>query len=74
MHGAATKDHLAMLVRVVIDDELLAVAQKYVGEADTSAIIHLALQSLIAREAGHRLALLGGSQPGLKAPPRRRPK
>ena len=74
MRGAATKDHLAMLVRVVIDDELLAAAQKYVGETDTSAIIHLALQALIAREAGRRLALLGGSQPGLKAPPRRRTK
>ena len=63
-----------MLVRAVIDDELLATARKYVGEADTSAIIHLALQALIEREASRRLARLGGSQPGAKAAPRRRPR
>ena len=63
-----------MRTTIALDDELIAQAQKYTGLKEKSALVHEALKSLIARESGRRLALLGGSQPKLAAPPRRRPK
>jgi Arc/MetJ family transcription regulator len=63
-----------MRTTITIDDELLAKAQEYSGIRETSALIREALQTLVQLEAGRRLARLGGTMPGLKAPPRRRPK
>jgi Arc/MetJ family transcription regulator len=62
-----------MLATIDIDDELLADAKAYAGLSDTSQVIHEGLRALVAREAAHRLALLGGTQPELKRIPRRRP-
>jgi Arc/MetJ family transcription regulator len=62
-----------MRATVTIDDELLAKAQEYTGIRDHSALIQEALKALVEREAARRLARLGGSMPGMKAPPRRRP-
>ena len=53
-------------------DELLGRARELTGIADREMLIHEALQLLVAREAGRRLARLGGTMPDLRAPPRRR--
>jgi Arc/MetJ family transcription regulator len=55
-----------------IDDALLAKAAKLAGPLDRSAVVHEGLRALIERESARRLARLGGSQPALKAVPRRR--
>ena len=61
-----------MRTTINIDEELLAKASKLVGPLDRSALVHEGLKSLIERESARRLARLGGSQPELKAAPRRR--
>jgi Arc/MetJ family transcription regulator len=62
-----------MRTTVTLDDDLLADAQRYTGITERSSLIREALTRLIQQEAARRLALLGGSQPGLKQIPRRRP-
>jgi Arc/MetJ family transcription regulator len=57
---------------IAIDDELFAAAQEYAGVDEKSAVIKKALQAFVEREAGRRLARMGGSAPDAKAPPRRR--
>jgi predicted transcriptional regulator len=61
-----------MRTTVNIDDELLERASKLVGPMDRTAILREGLKALIERESAKRLARLGGSQPDLKAAPRRR--
>jgi Arc/MetJ family transcription regulator len=61
-----------MRTTVNLDDALLADAREYLGPVETSALLKEALRSLIEREASRRLARLGGTEPNLKAPPRRR--
>lgn len=61
-----------MRTTIVLDDDLLARAESYTGLREKSAIVREALKALIEREAARRLALLGGSEPDLVAPPRRR--
>lgn len=61
-----------MRTTVTLDDELLAKAEEYSGIKERSALIREALTLLVQREAARRLALLGGSEPDLKMPPRRR--
>jgi Arc/MetJ family transcription regulator len=61
-----------MRATVSIDDELLDQAKKYTGVPETPTIVRLALEALIQREAGRRLAKLGGTEPDLEIPPRRR--
>ncbi len=63
-----------MRTTVAIDDELIAQAREYTGLTETAALIREALKTLVAVEAGRRLARLGGTDPNAKAPPRRRPK
>lgn len=55
-----------------IDDDLLEEARKLTGIQERTALIHDGLRALISRESAHRLARLGGSEPKLKAVPRRR--
>jgi Arc/MetJ family transcription regulator len=57
-----------------IDDELLAKAMEYTGVKERATVVRMALESLVAREAGRRLAALGGSMPefGNVPVPRRR--
>ena len=62
-----------MRTTLVLDDELIEAASEYTGLKEKSAIVREALKALVSREAARRLAALGGSQPGLKVPPRRRP-
>ena len=62
-----------MRTTIALDDELVAAATRYTGIKEKSTLVHEALKSLIAREAGRRLAAMGGTDPKAKAPPRRRP-
>ncbi len=62
-----------MRTTIALDDELVAKAQAFTGLKEKSALIREALNALIEREAARRLARLGGSEPDLKAAPRRRP-
>jgi Arc/MetJ family transcription regulator len=61
-----------MRTTIALDDELLARATELTGVIEKSALVREALKALIARESARRLALLGGTEPDLKAPPRRR--
>lgn len=61
-----------MRTTVTLDDELLAKAQEATGISERSALIRAGLESLVQWEASRRLARLGGSEPDLVAPPRRR--
>lgn len=61
-----------MRTTVTLDDELVQRAERYSGIEERSALLREALTALVQREASRRLAALGGSQPKLKAPPRRR--
>jgi Arc/MetJ family transcription regulator len=61
-----------MRTTINIDDDLLAKAIKLVGPIDRTAILSEGLKALIERESARRLARLGGTQPALKAPRRRR--
>jgi Arc/MetJ family transcription regulator len=62
-----------MRTTLALDDELIAKAQALTGLKATSSLVKEALKALIERESARRLAKLGGSEGGLKAPPRRRP-
>lgn len=61
-----------MRTTVNIDDALLADARRLTGIDERTALLHEALRALIAREAARRLARLRGSEPRLRAAPRRR--
>lgn len=63
-----------MRTTVSVDDDLVAQAREYTGLNENAALFREALKTLIAVEAGRRLARLGGTEPGLKPIPRRRPK
>ena len=47
-------------------------ASGYLGTEDREKILQEALRALCDREAARRLALMGGTMPDLKVPPRRR--
>ena len=53
-------------------DELVDAARSATGIVEKTALVHEGLQALVDRERARRLAALGGSQPGLVVPPRRR--
>lgn len=61
-----------MRTTITIDDELLADAKEFSGISSTSAVMQEALTALVQREAARRLIALGGSQPDIRAIPRRR--
>lgn len=62
-----------MRTTIALDDELVAEAQELTGLKEKSALVREALKALIALESARRIALLGGTQPDLTVPPRRRP-
>jgi Arc/MetJ family transcription regulator len=61
-----------MRTTLALDDELVAEAYALTGVKEKSALVREALRALIERESARRLARLGGSEPSLNAPPRRR--
>lgn len=60
-----------MRTTIALDDDLLAKAEALTGVSEKTALVREALRALIQRESAKRLALLGGSEPGLKKVPRR---
>ena len=63
-----------MRTTLILRDEIVRKASDLTGIAEKTALIHAGLEALIAREAARRLAALGGSEPQLKPPRRRRTK
>jgi len=61
-----------MRTTITLDDALLKRAQLLSGVQERSALLKEALTALIQRESARRLAKLGGSEPKLRAVPRRR--
>ena len=61
-----------MRTTLIIDDNLLDRARELSGIKEKTALVHAGLEALIAREAGMRLAALGGTEPKLRPVPRRR--
>jgi len=55
-----------------IDEKLVDEAKRLTHIAERTELIHEGLRALISRESARRLARLGGSEPGIKAIPRRR--
>jgi len=60
-----------MRTTIVLDDKLLEKAQALTHVQEKSALVKEALKALIERESAKRLANLGGSEPQVKAIPRR---
>ncbi len=61
-----------MRTTITIDDQLLAKAIKLMGPMDRTSILSESLKALIERETARRLARMGGTEPELQVPPRRR--
>jgi Arc/MetJ family transcription regulator len=61
-----------MRTTITIDDELLKDAQEFSGIKEKSAVINEALRWFVAREAGKRLAKLGGTVPDFDVTPSRK--
>lgn len=63
-----------MRTTITFDDATVAKAQAYTGIKEKSALVHKALEALVAREAARQLSLLGGTEPDARRTPRRRAK
>ena len=63
-----------MRTTLILDDELVEKARKLSGYKEKTAVVRAGLEALIARESARRLAALGGSEPRVRAAPRRRPR
>ena len=55
-----------------LDEQLVREARELTGIQEKTALVHAGLEALIPRAAAERLAKLGGSQPQLEIPRRRR--
>ena len=62
-----------MRITVTLDDDLMAEAQALTGIKARSSLVREALRALVERESAKRLARLGGTEPTLTLPARRRP-
>ena len=62
-----------MRTTLIIDAGLLERARELTGIQEKTALVRAGLEALIAREAGKRLATLGGTHPEMASIPRRRP-
>ena len=61
-----------MRTTVNVDEGLLSDALEFSGIKEKSAVINEALRWYVAREAGKRLAKMGGTMPDLEDIPRQR--
>jgi len=68
--------HISIIMRttLTIDTTLYEEASKLTGISEKGKLIREALNALIARESGKRLAKLGGTAPDMESIPRRRSK
>ena len=71
MHQYAILMH--MRTTLILRDDLVEKARDLTGIREKTALVHAGLETLIARESARRLAALGGTMPGLRKVPRRRP-
>ena len=62
-----------MRTTLIIDENLIERARELTGIREKTSLVRAGLEALIAREAGKRLAALGGSNPRMARIPRRRP-
>jgi Arc/MetJ family transcription regulator len=63
---------IIMRTTVNLDEKLLDEARRITGIKERTALLQEGLRALIERESARRLARLGGSEPQLQTPPRRR--
>ncbi len=61
-----------MRTTIALDDDLVSKAQELTGISEKTALVREGLKVLIQREAGRRLAALGGTMPDLVDIPRLR--
>jgi hypothetical protein len=61
-----------MRTTLILDDALVEKARALTGIREKTAVVRAGIEALIARESARRLAALGGTEPRLKAVPRRR--
>ena len=61
-----------MRTTLILDENLLAQAQRLTGIKQKTRLLHAGLEALIARESSRRLIALGGTEPDLRPIPRRR--
>ena len=59
-------------VTVTLDDELVAEARRLTSIQSPTELSRWALKALVERQAALAMARRGGTQPGLRVPPRRR--
>ena len=59
-----------MRTTVTLDDDLLETAAKWTGIKAKSELLNHVLKDFIQKEAGRRLAEMGGSMPDLEYPDR----
>ncbi len=55
-----------------IDDQILRRAADITGVKEKTALVRMGLEALVCLESAKRLALLGGTERGLRPIPRRR--
>jgi Arc/MetJ family transcription regulator len=63
---------ICMRTTLDLDADLLEKAQRATGVTGKTAVIELGLRTLVEQSARRRLAMLAGTIPRAKAPPRRR--
>ena len=61
-----------MRTTLVLDDDLLAEAQRLTGVKEKTLLVREGLNALIQRESARRLARLGATEPDATVLPRRR--
>ena len=61
-----------MRTTLILDDELVERACRLSGLDQKTAVVHAGLRALIERESARQLAELGGAEPRLRTPRRRR--
>ncbi|TAK23074.1 MAG: type II toxin-antitoxin system VapB family antitoxin [Chloroflexota bacterium] len=61
-----------MRTTINLDDRLIEQAQRLTGVTERTALVREGLKALIERESSRRLARLGGTEPEIEVPPRRR--
>jgi Arc/MetJ family transcription regulator len=72
MLNLMARERLVMRTTMNLDDELVARAQELTGIKERNTLVRMGLEALVQREAGRRLARLGGTDPGIEDIPRRR--
>ena len=61
-----------MRTTLILNDDLLKRATQLTGITEKTALVHLGLEALIARESARRLAALSGTEKRIRPVPRRR--